>query len=53
MTHQEASDAVMLAIAGLLPAEYRGVYSDLEGLRARLGDLYVGGASPAPTKKGR
>ena len=40
VTHDEASAAVMLAIAELLPPELRGVYSDLEELRSRLGDLY-------------
>jgi 1-acyl-sn-glycerol-3-phosphate acyltransferase len=37
--HQDAADAIMLAIAELLPPELRGVYSDLEGWRARVGDL--------------
>ena len=36
VTHDEASDAIMLAIAELLPPEQRGVFSDLEALRARL-----------------
>jgi len=36
VTHEEASDAIMLAIAELLPAERRGKFSDLEALRARL-----------------
>jgi 1-acyl-sn-glycerol-3-phosphate acyltransferase len=36
VTHQEASDAIMLAIAELLPPELRGKYSDLDGLRRRL-----------------
>jgi 1-acyl-sn-glycerol-3-phosphate acyltransferase len=36
ITHQEASDRIMLAIAELLPPEQRGVYSDLEQLRQRL-----------------
>jgi 1-acyl-sn-glycerol-3-phosphate acyltransferase len=40
VTRQEAADAIMLAVAEMLPAEQRGVFSDLEGLRARLGDLY-------------
>ena len=34
--HQDASDAIMLAIAELLPADKRGRYSDLEGWRKRL-----------------
>lgn len=36
---QEASDAIMLSIAELLPEADRGAYSDLEGLRARVGGL--------------
>jgi 1-acyl-sn-glycerol-3-phosphate acyltransferase len=39
--HQDAADAIMLAIAEMLPAELRGVYSDLDGWRARVGDLRV------------
>ena len=38
---QDAADAVMARIAELLPEAMRGEYSDLEGLRRRLGDLYV------------
>ena len=34
--NQEAADAIMLAIAELLPEGMRGVYADLEGLRAQL-----------------
>jgi 1-acyl-sn-glycerol-3-phosphate acyltransferase len=36
VTHEEASDAIMLAIAELLPPEQRGVFSDLDSLRTRL-----------------
>ncbi len=36
VSHEEASEAIMLAIAELLPAELRGVYSDLESIRRRL-----------------
>ena len=36
---QDASDAVMLSIAELLPEGDRGAYSDLEALRARVGGL--------------
>lgn len=36
ISHQEASDAIMLAIAELLPPEKRGRFSDLEGLRQKL-----------------
>ncbi len=36
ISHEEAADAIMLAIAELLPAEKRGVYTDVESLRRRL-----------------
>jgi hypothetical protein len=36
VSHQEAAEAIMLAIAELLPPEKRGAFSDVEGLRARL-----------------
>jgi len=36
VSHEEASDAIMLAIAEILPAEKRGRYSDLDGWRRRL-----------------
>jgi 1-acyl-sn-glycerol-3-phosphate acyltransferase len=36
VSHTEASEAIMLAIAELLPEEQRGLFSDLEGLRKRL-----------------
>jgi 1-acyl-sn-glycerol-3-phosphate acyltransferase len=36
VSHEEAADAIMLAISELLPAEKRGRFSDLEGLRSRL-----------------
>jgi 1-acyl-sn-glycerol-3-phosphate acyltransferase len=36
VTHNEASDAIMLAIAELLPPEQRGVFSDLETYRKKL-----------------
>ena len=36
--HQAASDRIMLAIAELLPHEYRGVYSDRGARRASLSD---------------
>lgn len=39
VTHQEASDAIMVAIAELLPPEQRGVFSDLDSHRARLGGI--------------
>jgi 1-acyl-sn-glycerol-3-phosphate acyltransferase len=39
VTHQEASDAIMVAISELLPPEQRGEFSDLESLRTRLADV--------------
>ena len=36
VSHQEAADAIMLEIAQLLPADKRGLFSDIEGLRKRL-----------------
>ena len=36
VSHDDASDAIMLAIAELLPPEQRGAYSDLDSLRKRL-----------------
>jgi 1-acyl-sn-glycerol-3-phosphate acyltransferase len=36
VSHEEASDAIMLAIAELLPVDQRGVFSDLDSLRQRL-----------------
>lgn len=36
ISHEEAADAIMLAIAELLPPENRGRYSDLDSLRKRL-----------------
>lgn len=36
VSHEEASEAIMLAIAELLPADRRGVFSDLESIRRRL-----------------
>jgi 1-acyl-sn-glycerol-3-phosphate acyltransferase len=36
VTHEEAAEAIMLAIAELLPPERRGEFSDLEGLKSRL-----------------
>jgi hypothetical protein len=41
ISHEEASDAIMVAIAELLPADKRGKYSDLEGLRKRLDGVAV------------
>lgn len=39
--NQAASDAIMLSIAEMLPAERRGEYADLDGWRAKVGDLRV------------
>ena len=36
VSHEEAADAIMLAISELLPPDKRGRYSDLEGWRRRL-----------------
>jgi len=36
VSHQEASDAIMTAIAELLPADRRGEFSDLDSLHGRL-----------------
>lgn len=36
VTHQEASDAIMVAIAELLPPEQRGAFTDLDSHRKRL-----------------
>jgi 1-acyl-sn-glycerol-3-phosphate acyltransferase len=46
---QDAADAIMLSIAELLPESMRGKFSDLEGVRARVGHLRVYGADLAPT----
>ena len=37
--HQDAADAIMLSIAEMLPPELRGVFSDLDAWRARVGAL--------------
>ncbi len=36
VSHEDASDAIMVAIAELLPAQQRGEFSDLETIRGRL-----------------
>jgi 1-acyl-sn-glycerol-3-phosphate acyltransferase len=36
VSHEEAADAIMLAIAEVLPAEMRGEFSDLQGWKSRL-----------------
>jgi 1-acyl-sn-glycerol-3-phosphate acyltransferase len=46
---QDAADAIMLSIAELLPESMRGKFSDLEGVRARVGHLRMYGADRAPT----
>ena len=38
--NQEAADAIMLAVAEMLPAEMRGAYCDLEALRNRLDGVW-------------
>ena len=47
VTHTEASDAIMVAIAELLPPQQRGVFSDLEAYRNKL----AGVMSPLPRKE--
>jgi 1-acyl-sn-glycerol-3-phosphate acyltransferase len=37
--HQDAADAIMLAIAEILPEEMRGEFADLDAWRARVGAL--------------
>jgi 1-acyl-sn-glycerol-3-phosphate acyltransferase len=37
--HQDATDAIMLAIAEMLPEDLRGEFSDLDGWRQRVGGL--------------
>jgi 1-acyl-sn-glycerol-3-phosphate acyltransferase len=44
--NQEAADAIMLAIAEILPAEMRGDYSDLEALRRRLAGVWEPASEP-------
>jgi 1-acyl-sn-glycerol-3-phosphate acyltransferase len=41
VSHEDASEAIMVAIAELLPPEQRGEYRDLEGIKARLGGVAV------------
>jgi 1-acyl-sn-glycerol-3-phosphate acyltransferase len=41
VTHEEASDAIMVAIAELLPPEQRGVFSDLDSYRQRLAGVTI------------
>ena len=47
--NQEASDAIMLAVAEQLPEGMRGAYADLEALRQRLDGVW----EPAPGAAGR
>lgn len=39
ISHDEASAAIMVAIAELLPPEQRGEFSDLDGIKAQLGGV--------------
>jgi 1-acyl-sn-glycerol-3-phosphate acyltransferase len=41
ISHEEASDAIMVAIAELLPPDQRGAYSDLDAHRKRLAGVTV------------
>jgi 1-acyl-sn-glycerol-3-phosphate acyltransferase len=43
VSHEEASDAIMLRIAELLPPDKRGRYSDLEGWRKKLEGVVLPG----------
>jgi 1-acyl-sn-glycerol-3-phosphate acyltransferase len=45
VSHEDASDAIMLAIAELLPPEQRGEFSELDSLRKRLAGVTT---LPAP-----
>jgi 1-acyl-sn-glycerol-3-phosphate acyltransferase len=46
--NQEAADAIMLAVAELLPPDARGAYADLDDLRERLDGVWEpAGAAPA------
>lgn len=47
--NQDAADAIMLAIAELLPPEMRGEYADVDGLRERLHGVF--GPVPPPAGK--
>jgi 1-acyl-sn-glycerol-3-phosphate acyltransferase len=47
VAYQEASDAIMLSVAELLPAELRGELADLDAWRRRVGDLRRWDAGPA------
>jgi 1-acyl-sn-glycerol-3-phosphate acyltransferase len=50
--NQEAADAIMVAIARLLPASMRGAYSDVEGIEKRLEAVSMSptdGGAPDPT----
>jgi 1-acyl-sn-glycerol-3-phosphate acyltransferase len=53
--NQEAADAIMLAVAELLPAAARGHYADLDALRARLEGVWEPAATPpsSPEADGR
>ena len=41
VTHEDASDAIMVAIAELLPPDKRGRYSDLDGWKRRLAGVVL------------
>lgn len=46
VSHEEASEAIMLAIAEMLPPDRRGVFSDLESIRRRLEGVTESLSSP-------
>lgn len=52
VNHKEASDAIMVAIAELLPPDQRGVFTDLESLRKRLAGVTSPLVSRSPAKPG-
>lgn len=52
VNHKEASDAIMVAIAELLPPDQRGVFTDLESLRKRLAGVTSPLVRRSPAKPG-
>lgn len=52
VNHKEASDAIMVAIAELLPPDQRGVFTELESLRKRLAGVTSPLVRRSPAKPG-
>jgi hypothetical protein len=48
VTNQEAADAIMLAVARLLPSYMRGAYADLDRLGHDLEGVYEALVQPFP-----